>query len=165
MSNLETHRLVVGVGNPDRGDDAAGRRVAQLLRKQRSGEVEIEELDGEPTALLSRLERARAAWIIDACRTGAATGTVHRFDVSALPLPQVCLGLSTHGMGLAEALGLARALGQLPARCIVYGIEAGQFHAGAGLSAAVAGSVPVVAARVIAEVLGTTPHAARRTEA
>lgn len=161
MRQPGTHCVVLGVGNPDRGDDAAGRRVAQLLRKQHCGEVEIYELDGEPATLLARLEGARAAWIIDACRTGAATGTVHRLDVSVTPLRHACRGLSTHGMGLAEALELARALGQLPARCIVYAVEAGRFDAGAALSAPVAESVAVVAARIVAEVLGITPHAER----
>ena len=32
MANRRSHTIVVGIGNPDRGDDAAGIMVARLLR-------------------------------------------------------------------------------------------------------------------------------------
>ena len=81
------------------------------------------------------------AVIVDAVRSGAPTGTIHRFDAGAGPLPASLRGVaSTHHVGLAEALELARALGRLPARTTVYGIEGISFDAGAPVSA------PVVAA-------------------
>ena len=60
---------------------------------------------------------------------------------AATPLPRGALGMSTHGFGLAEALELARALGQLPRRCIVYAIEGASFETGAPLSPEVAAAV------------------------
>jgi Ni,Fe-hydrogenase maturation factor len=48
---------------------------------------------------------------------------------------------SSHGFGVAEALALASALGQLPPRVDVLTIAAGQFTC-AGLSAPVRGAVP-----------------------
>ena len=41
---------------------------------------------------------------------------------------------STHALGVAEAIELGRALGRLPRRLLVFGIEGGSFDAGAGLS-------------------------------
>jgi hydrogenase maturation protease len=72
---------------------------------------------------------------VDATRSGTPPGTLHRFDVAAQSLPATLLCYSTHAFGVAEAIELARALGQLPARFIVYGIEGKNFVAGSGLSA------------------------------
>lgn len=160
MRAAHHHRVVIGLGNRERGDDAAGRRVVELLTERDLGDVELCALDGESSVLLRRLERADAAWIVDACRTGAPAGTVYRFDVCAEALPRARFGLSTHDLGLAEAIELARTLGTLPKLCIVYALVGGRFDIGVGLSPPVAQVLPVVAARIIAELL-ESPDPAR----
>ena len=154
--------MVIGIGNPDRGDDAAGREAARRLRRKIGGVVEVVELDGEATALLARLEHAQTAFLIDACVSGAAPGTVRRLDVASGPLPPAAVGLSSHGFGLAEALELATALGQLPPRCIVYAIEAQSFDIGAPLSQSVTQAVDVVVARLQAELSGDAQREMKR---
>lgn len=139
------------MGNPDRGDDAVGRLTARMLAGELPADVEIVELDGEVTALLNRLQQADVAVLVDACCYGAPAGSVQRFDVAAQRLPQDGFAVSTHGVSVADALELARTLGELPAVCIVYGIEGGQFDAGAELSAPVAAVVREVAQSVRAE--------------
>lgn len=150
-----TRRIVLGIGNPDRGDDAAGREAARRLRGCLPGDVEILEHDGEATALLHLFEDADQAYIIDACRSGAAAGTVRRFDAASEPLPEIELAVSTHGFGLAAAIELARNLGQLPPRCLVYAIEGVAFEVGAGLSAPVAAAVDDVVQQLEAELMDT----------
>ena len=140
--------VVIGIGNPDCGDDAAGRLVGRLLRGRLPHSIRIEETDGEATSLLARLEGKDWAYLIDACASGAAPGTLHRFDASRAPLPAARFGFSTHGMGLPDAIELARALGTLPPRCIVYAVEGIAFEAGAPLSPAVARSLPSLAERL-----------------
>jgi hydrogenase maturation protease len=147
--------LVIGIGNPDRGDDAAGRAVARWLNGRLPPDVEIIEHDGEPASLLARLEGVATAYLIDACASGTAIGTVRRFDVRAAPLSQEAFSVSTHGLGLAEAVELARALGQLPDRCIVYAIEGHSFEPGAQLSPAVAAAIIEVCSRVQGEICGS----------
>lgn len=147
----ERRVLVLGLGNPNRGDDAAGLAVAQALRGALPAAVEVAETDGEATGILAKLEGASAAFLVDACVSGAAAGTVHSFDVSRAPLPQGAFGLSTHGFGLHEALELARALEQLPPRCVVFAIEGAGFETGAPLSASAAAAVIEVARRLSAE--------------
>lgn len=154
MSETGDRRLVIGIGNARRGDDAAGRAVARRLRGMLPAEVEIAEADGEATALLAWLEGTGEAYLVDACASGAAPGTVRRFDVAGAPLPQDAFGLSTHGFGLSEAVELARALGQLPRRCIVYAIEGRTFEIGAPMSVPVAAAVGDVAERVRRDVAG-----------
>jgi len=145
------HRIVLGIGNPDRGDGAAGRAVVRLLQGRTCDGVELLEQDGEVTALLACLEGSSTAFLVDACRSGAAAGTVQRFDVGKAPLPRVGFGLSSHGLGLAEALELARVLGRLPPNCIVYAIEGSAFEPGEPLSPCVAAAVAAVAARLQGE--------------
>jgi hydrogenase maturation protease len=147
---------VIGIGNADRGDDAAGMIAARQLANQLPPEVKILEHDGEVASLISCLEGMEAVFLIDACQSGAPPGTVHRFDANSAPLPQGAFKMSTHAMGLADAIELARALQQLPACCVIYGIEAEMFETGASLSARVESAVPLVAER-LADEIGRLP--------
>ena len=92
------------------------------------------EREGEPTALIDAWEGADALWLVDAVSSGAEPGTVHRLDASERALPPDLFRASTHHVGLAEAVELARALGRLPARTVVFGIEGGSFAVGEPLS-------------------------------
>lgn len=151
MAANHLQRLLLGIGNPDRGDDAAGRVIARLLRPEVPAGVEVVEHDGEAASLLAHLEGRSLAVIVDACRSGQPAGAVQRFDVSGTPLRSARFGLSTHGFGLEAAIELARSLRQLPPRCIVYAVEGLRFDVGAGLSPAVAAAVHGVAPRIVAD--------------
>lgn len=150
-SDAARRRVVIGVGNLDRGDDAAGRLVTRALAGALPAEVEIVECGGDGADLLELLENAEAAVVVDACTSGAAVGTVHRFDAVTSALPALRSGTTTHGFGLAEALELGRALGRLPGRCIVYAVEARRFGPGEPPSPAVRRAVRAAAARIEAE--------------
>jgi hydrogenase maturation protease len=144
--------MVIGIGNPDRGDDAAGRAVARLLRdKLPPGILAVEET-GEVSTLMTRLEGLDRAWLVDACTSDGRPGTLLRFDASEEPLPENTFSLSTHGMGLGEAIELARALGQLPRLCIVYAIEARTVEHGTALSPAVSEAVDRAARQLLTEI-------------
>lgn len=145
--------VVIGVGNLDRGDDAAGREVARRLRAAGESHAEIHELEGEATGILAALEKAEAAFLIDACLSGAAAGTIRRFDVAEGLPAALRFGLSSHGFGLAEAVELAKALGALPPRCIVYAIEGESFDIGGTVSGAVTRAIEEVAKQVRDEIL------------
>ncbi|MGD2141217.1 MAG: hydrogenase maturation protease [Burkholderiales bacterium] len=151
MASPQSRHVLIGLGNVDRGDDGAGRLVARMLKGQLPANVNIVELDGEVTAVLSRLQEADVAVLVDACNCGAPAGDVLRFDVAAQCLPQHGFAVSTHGVDIANALELARTLGDLPEVCIVYGIEGQQFGPGSALSAPVAEAVREVAQRVLGD--------------
>lgn len=136
--------LIIGVGNAWRGDDALGLVVAQRLRALLPATVTSLEASGDGTALLSLWRDADVVFLVDAVQSGVRPGTVQRFEVSTQPLSSQTFRTSTHAFGLAEAIELARALGQLPTACIVYGVEGAVWDVGAGLSAAVEASVPAV---------------------
>jgi hydrogenase maturation protease len=146
-----TESLVLGIGNPDRGDDAVGRLVVRSLRTQVPACVRVAELDGEATALLAELQSVQRAWLVDAARSGAPSGTIHRIDCSKADLALPSGTVSSHGFGLAEAIGLARALDVLPRQCIIYAVEAADFTAGVAYSSAVPAAVDQVVMRILAE--------------
>jgi hydrogenase maturation protease len=163
MTNDHPYCVVIGVGNLDRGDDAAGPAVARRLRNG----MAVPELDlgiapaiqprivqhgGEATTLILQMEGAEQAFLIDACASGGMAGTIHRFDVSCNAMPAIASGVSTHGFGLAAAVELARALGLLPRRSIVYAIEGTSFDAGAPLSPPVDAAVVEVVRRLREEI-------------
>lgn len=143
--------LIIGLGNPDRGDDTVGRVVAEQLRSRVNDDIEILEHNGEVTALLEWLENAEVVYLIDAAASCEKPGTIHRFDAHDGPLPRMVFDLSTHGFGLAEAVELARAMNSLPPTCVIYAIEGETFEAGRTLSVAAATAAREVADRVLAE--------------
>lgn len=143
--------LVIGVGNPDRGDDAAGLVVVRRLSSDPAVFADIVETSGEPAALIASLDAAAWAILVDAA-SGIAPGTVERFDVTATALPNEAFVCSTHAMGVAQALELARALGRLPPKCIVYGIGGESFETGAALTDRVAGAVDAAESSVREEI-------------
>lgn len=143
--------LVIGVGNEYRSDDAAGLAVARRLRELGPEGLAVLEESGEGTALLAAWRGARSVILIDAIHSGAPPGTVRRLQAQRQTIGQGLFHRSTHAINVAEAIELARALDQLPARLVVYGIEGGSFQAGTGLSAVVEAAVEDVVARVLEE--------------
>ncbi len=143
--------IVIGLGNEMRGDDAAGLQVADLLAA--SG-LDATRCDGEPIDVVERWRGHESVVIVDAV-DGGEPGRIRRLPVGAEDLPLAfSRGASTHLLGLAEVLALARQLDLLPDRLEVIGIEGDEFRLGAPPSEAVAGAVVDVAAALVAE-LGT----------
>ena len=113
--------LLVGVGNPWRGDDAAGLEVARRVRAL-GGPVEVREIEGDASSLVDAWAGSDRVAVVDAARSGAAPGTVHVFRADLAPIPAT-LCSSTHAFGVADAIELSRALGRLPRRLDVYAVE------------------------------------------
>jgi hydrogenase maturation protease len=147
---------VVGIGNAWRGDDGAGLAVARLLKGRLPDEVEVLEREGEPTALIDSLEGADAVWLVDAVSSGAAAGTLHRLDASEQELPATLFRASTHHFGLGEAVELARTLGRLPVKTVVFGIEGASFETGDRLTSKVEAATVLAAEAVREEVAAFT---------
>ena len=150
-------RVVIGLGNPVRGDDIAGRLVARLLREMRPAGVTVAELDGDAASLVPVLRAEDAVWLVDAARAGRPAGTIYRLDCAAGDALPPSASASSHGLGVAEALALARALGSLPRRCVLYAIEGGDFTPGAAPAAAVSAAARAVAARIAGELVDEPP--------
>ena len=126
--------VVIGVGNAYRGDDAAGREVARRVQERVPDELDVVVCELEPTRLIDAWDGTGSALVVDAVSSGAEPGTVHRFDASTDPLPSREFRSSTHALGIGETIELARAIGRLPERVVVFGVEGQVFGSGTGLS-------------------------------
>lgn len=142
--------VVLGVGNAYRGDDGVGPVVAKRVRDL-SSDLEVVACEQEPTRLLDAWDGADLALVVDAVSSGVAPGTVHRFDATELPVPAGVFRGSTHALGVGEVIELGRALGRLPGRVLLYGVEGGRFGTGEGLSPAVAAVVDTLTAELLEE--------------
>ena len=142
--------VVIGVGNPLRGDDGIGPAVIDALRR-RAGpagpDVRLVCCSGDLTELIEAWEHADSAIVIDAVASGAAPGSVHVVPLEDRSWGQLAQA-SSHGLGVQEAAGLARQLGRLPGALVLVGVEAAQFDLGAPLSAPVRLAVEQVVALV-----------------
>lgn len=128
---------VFGIGSLS-GDDQAGWLVVDALRAlglERDAPLVLDKLDRPGASLLTRLEGADHVILIDAMRGGGAPGDIRRLDPS--DWASAAADVSSHGFGLAAALALADALGGLPARVELYGIEIGAAQPGETVSAPV----------------------------
>lgn len=148
---MSGRRVLIGLGNDLRGDDAAGLLVARAAREGGAAGIDVIEVGGEPVDLLDTWQGATAAVVADAVVSGAEPGAVQRIDAVAGALPAPFAGPSTHTLGLAEAVELGRALGRLPDRLVVFGIEGSDFSTGAEPTPAVLAAIGAVARVALAE--------------
>jgi hydrogenase maturation protease len=146
-----SNRIVIGVGNPFRSDDGIGLAVIKQLRKALPAGVAILEETGNGAELLEAWKQANAVILVDAVQSGTSPGTIYRFDAHEKGLPAWYSHCSTHALGVAEAIELARAISELPPQLIIYGVEGLNFSPGTQLSLEVAGVIPEVASRVLEE--------------
>jgi hydrogenase maturation protease len=144
-------RVVVAVvGQRHRADDAAGPLVGDALRAA-DADVRVVDVGPNPLGLLDAWAPDDHVILVDAVRSGAAPGTVHRFagdDPDLVPEPPRG---STHGFALATVLGLARVIGNVPARLEIVGIEGASFAVGGPVHPAVARAAREVAAAILRE--------------
>lgn len=134
---------VVGLGNPMRQDDGLGPRVIELLQHLRP-HWPLKVMRGDAAGLLELLPGLEGLVVIDALISGMAPGTLLVRDCSTQPLPATLKGASTHALGVAQALELARMLDQLPPVVWVFGVEALWSGHGEGLSPPVEASIPAL---------------------
>ncbi len=144
--------LVIGVGNPDRGDDGAGIAVLRKLRSPRASGAKLRECRGDAADLIEAWSGSTRVILVDAALSGSHPGTVHRIEAHREPLLEGLRSASSHAWGVAEAIELARTLGRLPQSLVVYAIEGRAFHPGHDLSPSVRLAVERVERRVREEV-------------
>jgi len=131
-SDHHTTKLIIGIGNDQRGDDAIGLEIARRLRSGLPTATTVHEETGDGLSLLDTWDGFGEVVLIDAACSGSTPGTISRFDAIARAIPEGTLrGCSTHTMSMAAIIELARALGRLPPRLTVYAIEGRNFEIGA----------------------------------
>jgi len=153
MSKAECKVRIIGVGNPYRGDDGAGIAVARILRSRLPSHVDVIEQNGEGTSLAESWKGVGLVIVVDAGQSGAPPGTIRRFDAQSDGIPIEIFGRSTHNFGVASAIELGRALGELPSRLVIYAIEGRDFSPGGKLTPPVERGVREASEKILLEVL------------
>jgi hydrogenase maturation protease len=148
--------IVAGIGNPDRGDDGAGPLVTRLLRDRAAPGTDVIEAI-EPTSLLTAWGGVDAAWIVDASGPAAPlrgpgrAGSVHRIAiVDGVPSTDDPV-TSTHGLGIAQVIGISRVLGDLPPLVVIYTITAHRLSTATSVHPQVAQAARTVAQAIADE--------------
>lgn len=148
--------VVIGVGNEYRRDDGVGPAVAARFTSLRVPDVRVVVTDGDPARLLDAWTGMALAVVVDAVVVRAPSpGRVHRLTVDALPNSGAAS--SSHGLGVPEAVELARALDRLPGRLVFYTVEISETGYGIGLTAPVAAAVATVTTAVLRELSACRP--------
>jgi len=137
--------LVLGLGNTLLCDDGVGPALLdQLSSSAPHWEGQVEFVDGgtQGLALLGRISGRRALIIVDAVKTGAPAGTVHRLTLGEVLSSGSTRSGSSHEGNAGELLAAAQLLDELPARLFVVGVEPKKIATGHGLSAPVKRALP-----------------------
>ncbi len=137
--------LVLGLGNSLRGDDGAGPAVVAALSHM-DLPPQLELIDGGTPGLETVLlfEGYERVIIVDAAEMGLEAGEWRRFtpDTAEIKSNEHKLEGTLHAAGLAEALALAEALGMLPEKVVIYGIQPKQLDWSEGLTAPLQAALP-----------------------
>jgi hydrogenase maturation protease len=169
---------LIGLGNALRGDDAIGLAIADRVVERLSslGEhdaracLDLHRGALDALAIVAAWSDAAMAIVVDAAVSGAAPGSLHRFELGAdagaeagtdrgaTPLRTALGSTSSHGLGLAEAIALGAALGRLPPRLVCFAVEAQGFDAASGLSRPVENAVHAAVAQIADEIIVAWHH-------
>jgi hydrogenase maturation protease len=122
---------IICCGTAYRGDDGAGLLVADRLH-QLNVSLHVHRRSYRSAAGHGRAEEVL---IVDALITGAPAGTVSEWYDGAAELQHN--SSTSHALGVAEGIALARGLEKLPTRLHIYSVEARTFEIGREMSSEV----------------------------
>lgn len=143
--------LVIGIGNPFRGDDGAGWAVIDALQGKVQAGVQLSKQRGDIAELMDVFASHRAIYLVDACRANASPGSWQRIDAHRQPLLVENTQTSTHGLSISQAIALAKNIDQLPPKLIIYAIAGVQYEMRETLSPPVAQAIHLVAQELLNE--------------
>jgi hydrogenase maturation protease len=145
--------VVIGCGNLNRCDDAAGVRVVHRLREQFDDalprDVKLFDAGTGGMEVMFQARGASALIIIDACRSGSDAGAIFRLPGSEIDTAHTP-GYSLHDFRWDHAVHAGRRIfgADFPDDLTVYLIEAGSLLLGTDLTVPVSRAVDQVAERI-----------------
>lgn len=145
---------IIGCGNLNRGDDAAGLLVVRRLHAlgvETLG-VEIMEQSGESFSLMDGWTGFDHIILVDATAPRGTPGHISIWNAHTDRLPEDVFPCSTHAFGMREAVELGRVMNRLPHTLQIYGIEGKQFFLGAPPSPEVERAIVSVAEQLVMRV-------------
>lgn len=114
---------VIGVGSPFAADHLAWDVIDLLNQQEDLHDVECISLDRPGMALIEYFKDIEKVILLDAMQAGKQPGEIMHIDMNELEYQKQMH--SSHGFGVAEALELAKTLGQLPDQLHILAMEIG----------------------------------------
>lgn len=143
--------IVVGVGNPYRGDDGAGWAVIDELSKTLDAKFLLKSR-ADLGDFLEIFSSHSIVYIVDACLSDAPIGSWRRIDALQEEIPPERPQTSTHGLSLSQIFALAKNLHQLPSQLTLYVIAGKEFQMKDCLSPPIQAAVQEVAQEIWQEI-------------
>ena len=154
--------LVVGLGHPDRGDDAVGHHVAHEVWRRRPG-TDVRTLL-EPLRLLDLMSGRRLVVVVDAAASTGPTGVIEVHDTTWEDLPtEPGSGESSRALAVGEVIALARGTGTTPRQLMVVTVSGSRFVLGEPPQPGVLGAVAPATDEVLRLIEGERTGAPVRT--
>ncbi len=124
---------VIALGNPMASDDGAAMEAARRIPARLGVEIV---LAGRPgPGLLDLLDPEVPTVLMDVVRMGATTGAIIELPIAEVATASIDgKPLSSHGLGVPQAMAMAAALGRSLPRGIFLGLGAREFDPGTELS-------------------------------
>lgn len=145
--------VVIGCGNPLRGDDGAGPEFVRRLAEGGlpAGVRCVDAGTGGIDAVLT-MRGAAEVILVDACRSESPPGTLHEVSGEAVA-GRPAAGIDIHAVRWDHALALARDLfgSERPRKVTAWLVEAESFAPGAPLSPAVVRALDALVERLRAD--------------
>ncbi len=117
---------VLGIGSPFDADQVGWEvikhlQTQEILKPYQPERLELSSHDRPGVRLLELMQNVNNVFIIDAVKSKATPGTLHRFQKEALL--SLDSQYSSHGIGVSESIQIGNALNCLPDNIQLYGIE------------------------------------------
>lgn len=154
MTGSAENTLVLGVGSPLQGDDAAGIAVIEQLQACADLPPGLDLVDGgtDGLGLIPLIEQYRRVIVVDAVLMGLPPGSIRRFTWQESRIHGSTGAVSLHQTGLNDALLLAEALNSLPPELVIYGIQPQNTGLEQPMSDVVERALPALAEALLNEV-------------
>lgn len=144
-------RIIVGIGNPFRGDDGAGWAVIDRLNGKLNASIVLSKQQGDIVELLDAFSNYAIVFLIDACHSKNLKNGWQRIDYHRNAIEIESHQTSTHGLNISQAIALAKNLNQLPQKLIIYAIAGENYQMGQMLSESVMKYAEEVAEAILNE--------------
>ena len=143
--------IVVGIGNPYRGDDGAGWAVIDGLMETIGSAVTLVKQRGDVGELIDIFARHKSVYLVDACHSHESKGAWERIDLHKQQVLEENPQTSTHGFSVSQAISLAKNFRRIPNKLILYAIKGDNYSISETLSPSVKRSVDSVIKAIINE--------------
>ena len=134
--------LVIGLGNPLRGDDGLGLKVVENLKQKKLGRgISIIKAGTAPVNYLEEIKQAQNIIGVDAIQGGKKPGSIYQLTLNDLN-QQLSQYPTSHNYSLPQVVSLAKEIANRPKKSFFYGIEPEELTFKPQLSSSVKQSLP-----------------------